>query len=134
MEKKYRFLASMLWLFFIVRIAAREDKNHIVFENQFTCMPNTQVFTQIDLFENKNSFDVFIPQNLGFSSSRPNQDWYQQHLQYVLNRVVGMPLQGKIIKITPEDIALIDRICKDNPHKAAILIMVVINLIVLIRN
>ena len=115
MEKKYRFLASILWLLFTVRLDAREDKNQIVFERQFTCVPNTQVFTQIDQFQDATSFDLTPPQFSTFSST--SQDWYQQYRQFLLNNVVGMPLQGKIIKITPEDIALIDRICKDNPHK-----------------
>ncbi len=35
-----------------------------------------------------------------------------------MSNIVGISLQGKTIKITPEDVNLINRICADNPHKS----------------
>ncbi len=49
----------------------------------------------------------------------PSQDWYQQHRQFILSNIVNVAVQDKQIKITPEDIALINRICADNPHTSA---------------
>ncbi len=110
MEKKYRFLVSIFWLLCIVAIDAYNDKNHIL---PYPSIPNFQItFTQ---FEQEDSFDFLTPQNPEWISS--SKDWYQQHRQFVLNHTVIVPLQGKMIKITPEDIHLINCICADNPHK-----------------
>ena len=98
-------------------MAARDDsQSHVpAWPNNLT--PNVQAYTQINRVE-KDPFDLITPQNSGVTSSSSSQDWYQQHRQFVLGNVVGISLQGKTIKITPEDIGLINRICADNPHKS----------------
>jgi Bacterial EndoU nuclease len=86
----------------------------------FSPWPIYQTFVDTQAQKNQfqqDSYNFNTPQNSGFSSSSSGQDWYQQHRQFVLSHVVGISLQGKMIKITPEDVNLINRICVDNPHK-----------------
>ena len=78
--------------------------------------PHVEAYTQINRVE-KDSYNFNTPQNSTFSSTSSGQDRYQQHMKYVLSNVVGISLQGKMIKITSEDVNLINRICADNPHK-----------------
>ena len=96
--------------------ARHNSQNYIpAWPNNLT--PNFQACTQINRVE-KDPFDLITPQNSGFTSFNSNQDWYQQHRQFVLSNIIGISLQGKTVKITPEDIGLINRICADNPHKS----------------
>jgi len=104
----------MLWFFFIVRLDARDDKNNM--SMQYPIASFQTHFTQINQIE-EDYYNLVTPQNSGWTISSSSQDWYQQHRQFVLSHVVCVPWQGKIIKITPEDIHLINRICADNPHK-----------------
>lgn len=77
---------------------------------------HVQAYAQINR-EEKDPYNFNTPQNSSFSSSSSGQDRYQQHRQFILNNIVAVSLQGKTIKITPEDINLINRICADNLHK-----------------
>lgn len=74
-----------------------------------------QAHAQINRVE-KDFYNFNTPQNSG-NVSFSGQDWYQQHRQFFLSNVVCISLQSQVIKITPEDINLINRICADNPHK-----------------
>ena len=96
-------------------VHARDDKYSMSMQYPIASFQTN--FTQINQIEEQGYYNLVSPQNSGWTTSSSSQDWYQQHRQFVLSHVVCVPLQGKIIKITPEDIHLVNRICGDNPHK-----------------
>ncbi len=100
--------------------ACDEDQSQIYLSMWPTHQINTVAHLQANFNYDQpqqNYFNLITPQNSGFTLSSSGQDWYQQHRRFILNNARPVLLQGKIIRITPEDIQLINRICADNPHR-----------------
>jgi len=65
----------------------------------------------------QDSYNFDTPHNRPFDIVSPEQVWQWQRMNRVFNSLVCVMMPNRAIKITPEDILLINRICADNPHK-----------------
>ena len=117
MKRTCWFIVNVISLFFTLQ-AYSYNKDP---DNSFTISPES--INVFQAFPNSNQSDQFqlnqYHQDLLFtldSNSFQNFYQYQQLRTSVLNRCIQASCNGQKFMIMPEDIQLINLICKDNPH------------------